>query len=148
VAGMIRQHGLGNGYGAMIASDWVLHAVRRMLDGPTPGHALGLVTLAVIGAATVAMLRMRIGGDGDAPLRMPASGSLPVTTAGLIAAPWLLSAFGLSEVLQFVGWTPDASHLGWVLVAAVAVLVPIWSFAVSRPAIVAPLALRTALAPP
>ncbi|HEX3474748.1 MAG TPA: hypothetical protein VHT91_06885 [Kofleriaceae bacterium] len=148
VAGVIRQHGLGNGYGAVIASDWALRAVHRILDGPTPGHALGLVTLAAIGAATVAMLRMRIGGDREAPLRVPASGSLPLATAGMIAAPWVLSAFGLGGVLQVLGWIPDPSHLGWVLVAAVAALVPLWSLAVSRPAIVAPLALRTALAPP
>jgi hypothetical protein len=41
-----------------------------------------------------------------------------------------------------------ALRSAWYLVAALVVLVPLWSFALSRPAIVAPLAAHTGLAPP
>jgi len=155
VAGMIRQHGLGNGYGAVIVSGWALTAVGRMLDAPSAGHTLGLVTLGAIACATVAMLRMRIG-DREAALRVPSSGVIPLRAAELGLWLWLL--IETRAVPGLGGWpsawpsswlSPQiALRSAWYLVAALVVLVPLWSFALSRPAIVAPLAAHTELAPP
>jgi hypothetical protein len=159
VAGMVRQHGLGNGYGALIASGWAIHAVREFLDGAgrgsgrwvvgaVGGYDLGLVTLAAIGCATVAMLRMRVGEAGEVPLRVPSSGHVPLVVAVTVAGFW-----GLARG-QPILWTSipcmmaNAVDAGWYLVASLVVLVPIGSFAGSRPAIVARLTGRGPPAPP
>jgi hypothetical protein len=153
VAGMIRQHGLGNGYGAVIASGWALTAVDRMPDAPNAGHVLGLVAFGAIACATIAMLRMRIGGDRDAPLRVPSSGLIPLRGAEAVLWLWLLVEIGveLGSGGLPVSWSlPPLGGPGsaWYLVGALVVLVPLCSFAFSRPAIVAALAARTVLAPP
>jgi hypothetical protein len=148
VAGMIRQHGLGNGYAALIISSWAITVVPGILEAPTAGHALGLVTLALIGAATVAMLRMRVGDDRELPLRVPASGSVPLATAGGVVA--LLGFFAQLGLVGggWVGWMMGVGHRAALLVGAIVVLVPLWSFAFSRPGVVARLVAQTALAPP
>jgi hypothetical protein len=148
VAGMIRQHGLGNGYGALIASGWVIDAVRPMLDGPTPGHALGLVTLAAIGAATVGLLRMRIGDDRQASLRVPASGTVPFTSAAVVGVLGVVALHGVSAVWWAGEFRPDPFGPGWGMVGWSVLLVPVWSFAFSRPAVLAPLAARAQILPP
>jgi len=171
VAGMIRQHGLGNGYGALIVSGWAITAAKQCLDGAAAGYVLGLVTLVAIGCATLAMLRMRIGGDDETPLRVPSSGLVPFTTAvsvsGLVSLArfglalmsgylvvsvsglWSIPRWGLIDITRVLAG-PRAGVLrgGWYLVGSLVVLVPIWSFAFSRPAITAPLAARGQLAPP
>jgi hypothetical protein len=148
VAGMIRQHGLGNGYGALIASAWVIDAVRPILDDPTPGHALGLVTLAAIGAATVGLLRMRIGDDRQAPLRVPASGTVPLSSAAVIVALGVVALHGVPAVWRAGYFRPDPFGTGWGAVAWSVLLVPVWSFVFARPAVLAPLAARAQIAPP
>lgn len=146
VAGLIRQHGLGNGYAALILSGWGFHLIERSAE-PTPGDALGLVTLVAIGAATVGLLRMRIGDDRDAALRVPSSGMIPLSTARGIAAAWSLVSLGLIGADSIEAFS-YAFHRPWVMIASTLVLAVVWSFAFSRPAIVAPFAARSPLAPP
>jgi hypothetical protein len=148
VAGMIRQHGLGNGYGALLVSTWAIQAIDHVVDQPGPGHALGLVALAAIGCATVALLRMRIGDDRQAPLRLPASGAVPLTSAGFVMVLGTFALHGLPAVWGHGGFLPDPFAPGWGMVGWSIVLVPVWSFAFSRPAIVAPLAATAQIAPP
>ncbi|HEY6174620.1 MAG TPA: hypothetical protein VIX73_09265, partial [Kofleriaceae bacterium] len=146
VAGLIRQHGLGNGYAAVILSAWAIPLVYRVFE-PTPDDALGLVTLVAIGAATMGLLRMRIAEDRAAALRVPSSGMIPLSTAHGIAAAWSLVTLGLVGADQ-IGAFRGAFHLPSVMIGSTAVLAVVWSFAFSRPAIVAPLAARSPLAPP
>lgn len=150
VAGMIRQHGLGNGYGALIVSSWAITVVHRVVDHPTAGHALGALTLVIIGGAAMALLRMRVGGGGQASLRMPASGSIPLVTASSVVSPrWLLAPLGvISGSGAAARWLDSVPHRTGLFAAGIVVLVPLWSFAFSRPGIVAPLAARAGLAPP
>lgn len=159
VAGMIRQHGLGNGYGALFLSGWVIVVAQQVLDdshagaqqlppGWNDGYQLGLATFAAIGCATVAMLRMRVGEDREAPLRVPSSGHVPLFTAVTVIGLWSLAReHVLSSTSVYVGTMANAIGAGWYLVGALVVLVPVWSFAFSRREIVAPLAARTQLAP-
>jgi hypothetical protein len=124
-----------------------------MLDAPSAGHTLGLVTLAAISCATIAMLRMRIGDDREAPLRVPSSGMIPFHSGESVVALWSLIRFGAAAAVGAsiaggggmiaLGWYRD-----WYLLGLLVVFVPLWSFAFSRPAIVAPLAAHTELAPP
>jgi hypothetical protein len=160
VAGMIRQHGLGNGYGALFVSGWVIVEAQQFLDDALAsahqlpadwiaGYQLGLVTLTVIGCATMAMLRMRISEDRAAPLRVPSSGHVPLFTAVTVIGLWSLAReHVLSSTSVYVGTMANAIGAGWYLVGSLIVLVPVWSFAFSRPAIVAPFAVRAQLAPP
>jgi preprotein translocase subunit SecY len=146
VAGMIRQHGLGNGYAAVILSGWAWALLQRVLLEPTAGDALGALTLVVIGVATVALLRMRIGDDREAPLRLPSSGLAPVTTARVAALLWALVALGL-----IVAGSREASTglvAAWLVIASTAVFSVLWSLLFSRPAIMAPIAARSRFAPP
>ena len=121
VAGMIRQHGLGNGYGAVIVSAWAIAAARRIVEAPVAGHALGLVTLAAISCATIAMLRMRIGDDREAPLRVPSSGMIPFHSGESVVALWSLIRFGAAAAIGgasiaggggmlALGWYRDCSR--------------------------------------
>ena len=146
VAGLIRQYGLGNGYAAVILSGWGLQLFWRIVE-PTPGDALGLVTLVAIGAATVGLLRMRIGDDRDAALRVPSSGIAPIATARAIAGGWSLVTLGLVGA-DGVGALGAAFHRPWVMIGSTLVLTVVWSFAFSRPAIVAAFVARSPLAPP
>ena len=98
LAGLIREHGLGNDYGALLVGGALLDVVRPVLDGPVSladlldgGHALGLAALAVIAALTAGAMRWRIAGDvviattddDRAPaLRLPASGVAPIGNGG------------------------------------------------------------------
>jgi SecY len=151
VAGMIRQHGLGNGYAALIISGWAITVVPGIVETPTAGHALGLLTLVMIGIVTVALLRMRVGGDREPPLRVPASGSAPLATVrGVLAQLSLLTQFVVvaGSSGAFVRWLDSLQHQPWLFAGTVVVLVPVWSFAFSRPGVVAPLAAQAALAPP
>jgi hypothetical protein len=147
VAGMIRQHGLGNGYGALLVSSWAITAVQRF-DPASAGHQLGLVAVVAIGCATIALLRMRTGDGREATLRVPTSGVVPFTTLGSLAALWAVVQFRLAAAT-----IPTSSIEVWLILGGYAVpifvvLVPLWSLVLSRPAIVAPLAARARLAPP
>jgi len=144
VAGVIRQHGLGNGYGALLVSAWLIRVVSAALDGPSAGHVLGVATVAAIGIATLAVLRMRVGGQREAQLRVPASALAP-----LLALPTLLALWSIVELgFPFGLLTGTIVGHPWLAAGAVVALVPIGSFAFSRPGIVAPLAAQTELAPP
>jgi hypothetical protein len=152
VAGMIRQHGLGNGYGAVIASGWAIAVTRQFLDGPFAGSQLRLAVIAAVGGATLVMLRMRIERAGEAVLRVPSSGQVPLLTVAFVAG--IRSLLRLGRFGQFVatGGTVGAASAvlggGWYLVGSLVVLVPLWSLAFSRPVSIAPLAAHAQLAPP
>jgi hypothetical protein len=146
VAGMIRQHGLGNGYAAVILSDWGLKLLRRISVEPTAGDALGLVTLVAIGVATVAVLRMRIGDDREVPLRVPSSGIVPLAVARSVLGLWWLATLGLTVIAR--AGLGSASQSLWLALGSILLLTPLCSLAFSRPAIVASAAVRGSLAPP
>lgn len=150
IAGLIRRYGLGNGYGVLIASSWAVTLVPRIVAHPTAGQALGGLTLVVSGRAAMALLRMRVGGGGEASLRVPASGSIPLVLASLVVPQlWgLVQRGGGSGAGAAAGWLDRGLPRIGLVAAGLVVLVPLWSFVSSRPAGVAPQALRAGLAPP
>jgi hypothetical protein len=149
VAGLIRRHGLGNGYGALIVSSWAIAVVPPIVGHPTAGHALGGLTLVIIGGVAMALLRMRVGGGGEASLRVPASGSIPLVIASsVVPRLWSFAQLGvISGSGVAARWVASVPRAG-LFVAGMAVLVPLWSFAFSRPGGIAPLAVRAGLSPP
>jgi len=76
---MIRQHGLGNGFGALIISSWAIAVAADLLPADH-GPRARPPDAAVIGVATVALLRMRSPTSAKLALRVPTSGSVPLAT--------------------------------------------------------------------
>jgi len=149
IAGLIREHGLGNGYAALVTSQSVF-VWMGAVDGdavPLPdAFALGLVA-----AMTACVLRWRIAGGAREPaLRVPSSGLLVLSSLGGIgAALTALASMGLVWALSgVVNWCVELQHQGWVMVVCVGASSLIWSWLLSRPAVVARVALQAGMDPP
>lgn len=152
VAALIREHGLGNGYGALIAGGWLVHVGGVAFDGP-PIHAelvIGAVTGLAIAVPLAVTARWRIARLGEAPLRVPASGLAPLGEAGGLAIIiTVLARFPLSDVtVSLYDWTMAARAHQWLLIALVALFTLLWSFAFARPAVTRRLADRVGLTAP
>jgi hypothetical protein len=152
VAKLIRHHGLGNGFGMLLASAWIIHIAWPWLKleaFASSYHVLGLATLLVVALPIAVALRWRVGAVGEATLRIPTSGISPVSDAGgLVVLLGLLATLplpdvmlNLVEVIQYLG-----SHL-WLVVGLLVAVTVLWSLAFARPRVTATLATRTGLAP-
>jgi preprotein translocase subunit SecD len=158
IAGMIRAHGLGNGYGVLFCSAALLKFIAPMIDEPMAipyifdrGMALGLVTLAAIVIATAHMLRWRIGGgEREAELRIPSSGVAPLSDGGgLVFVILTLSGLGLGVALwDVMVWVTELRARIWLVLVLVAMFVPIWAWLFSRPSLVERVAMPAGLLPP
>jgi hypothetical protein len=150
VAGMIREHGLGNGYGVVITTSAVLAIAHRVLDGGAPVNAaLGLALVIVLAAITTAVLRWRVGEPGAAELVVPSSGIAPLSDAGgLVVIVATLSAFGLGPLFgPLIDGVAKLAEHPWGLLVIVAVIAPVWSWVFARPALGAATATRARLSP-
>ncbi len=166
LAGVIREHGLGNGYGAILVGGALIEvpALLGVGDGPRAfgrTQVLGLVALAAIAALTAAALRWRIGdpagddarderGPRMPPLRVPASGIAPLSDAGGLATLLgLLAAFGLGEALFEPSLRlAELRAERWIPLVLVAALAPAWAYLLARPSLVERAARAAGLAPP
>lgn len=152
VAAVIREHGLGNGYGALLAAGWLIGVVKTWLAGPALDGdvVVGGVTVLAIAIPVALVARWRIARLGEAPVRLPASGITPLAeVGGLAVLVALLSKFPLEDVtLQLHEWSLAARTHEWLLIALLAVMTIVWSFAFARPAVTRKLAERTGLVAP
>jgi hypothetical protein len=164
LAGLIREHGLGNGYGALIVGGALVDLARPRLEGPGSladlldgGHALGLAALAVIVSLTAASLRWRIAdegttdGDPRAPaLRVPASGVAVLGDGGGFAFLLvLLAGVGLGPLLvDPMQWMIELEANRWIPIGLVVVLAVAYAWLFARPSLLAPVAARAGLPPP
>ena len=149
VAGVVREHGLGNGYAALVVAGWGILVAGRALDGElTAGHALGLAACVVVAVGTACVVRWRIGAAREVTLRVPTSGLSPITSAGgFVQVISMLWVFGMStDVLS--GWVVELHAREWLTIGLVAGLVPVWSWIFARPKLVAGVAVRAGLVPP
>lgn len=152
VAALIREHGLGNGYGALIAGGWLLNVGQAWLDGPPIQAELviaGVTGLAIAVPLAVAA-RWRIARLGEAPIRVPASGLAPLgEVGGLVIILAVLARFPLSDLtLSLYDWTMAARANRWLLIALVAAFTLLWSLAFARPAVTRRLAARVGITAP
>jgi hypothetical protein len=152
VAKLIRHHGLGNGYGVLLASSWLIHGgwpwVKLMPLGSSE-HVIGGVTLLVVAIPIAMALRWRVGAVGEAALRVPTSGVSPISDAGgLVVLVGLLTTLPLPGVTEnaLEGISYIGRHLSVVIALLLAVTV-IWSWAFARPRVTASLATRVGLSP-
>jgi hypothetical protein len=148
VAGLIREHGLGNGYGALVTSQSLLiwcGAADQAIPLPD-AFALGLVAV-----MTACVLRWRVaGGDREPALRVPSSGLEVLSSLGGIGlAVTSLASMGLVWALSgAAAWCVELQHNRWVTLGCVCVSSLVWSWLLARPAVVARVALQAGMDPP
>ncbi|MDQ3335582.1 MAG: hypothetical protein M4D80_10485 [Myxococcota bacterium] len=142
IAGLIREHGLGNGYAVLMTTSFLFEVAQPyLIDGPENAHhyvskgtLLGLVGALCIAVATRAMLRWRV-----EQLRLPTSGITPVNDmGGILMAVVLLTSLGLGDAFAEVTYRLTAIRASdiWSLVILV-VSVPLWAWLFARPQIAA-----------
>jgi hypothetical protein len=140
LAGVIREHGLGNGYAVLMTTSFVLAIIEPyIVEGPenfyhfvTKSTLLGILGAVCIAVATRALLRWRV-----EQLRMPTSGLAPIMDTSAIVVMFVaLSALGLGEPLYGVMERIGAirGSLVWTLVMLV-VSLPVWAWLFARPAL-------------
>lgn len=137
VAAVIRRWGVGNGYGALLASGWLI-VLARGLVANVPGASIAMLLAEVVAIAVPVafVLRWRVYAAGETPLRVPTSGVLPVAQAGGVAM--LLGALGayldLGRVqialLDMLAYLRSHAVIGLAIAAA---LVIAWSAAFAWP---------------
>jgi hypothetical protein len=147
VAGMIREHGLGNGYGALLVAAPVMLFLSRIDDDPDLiVHGYGtLAAVVVIALATACVLRWRIGGTDRQPeLRVPTSGfagASPLGGIGYLVAVIIGLPLGIAWP-DLVVRLFNLQSSTWVTYASFVVFVPVWSWIFARPAVIARVALQ------
>jgi hypothetical protein len=132
VAAVVRRYGLGNGYGALIAGGTLAIFVRSEVANFSP---VAIALILMIAIPTAIVLRWRVYGAGESPLRVPSSGIVAAAQAGgLVVA---LSAFDFAGVERRWPALFDAIELvrthAWMTFALAAVLVIAWSAAFAWP---------------
>ena len=143
-AGMIREHGLGNGYGVLFVSGSVIELLRSYVADPGDIPELfkrdvpGLIAVVVIGAVTAATLRWRIGHGREPALRVPSSGVSPLgDSQALTYLIILASLLGLGADLSIAMMrVTELQSRPYVIFGLAIVTVPIWSWLFARPKLV------------
>ena len=149
IAGLIREHGLGNGYGALVTSQ-ALFTWCGAIDG-YPAPLPDAFSLGLVAAMTACVLRWRVaGGDREPALRVPSSGLEVLSSLGGIGvAVTSLASMGLVWALSgAVAWCVELQHNRWVTLGCVCVSSLVWSWLLARPAVVARVALQAGMDPP
>jgi hypothetical protein len=82
IAAVIRNHGLGNGYAALVAGGWFIMIARYASLLPLVTLAAFVLQILALVVPVMVVLRWRVYGAGEGALRVPTSGMLPVAHAG------------------------------------------------------------------
>ena len=149
IAGLVREHGLGNGYGALVASQSLF-----VWLGAADGNSVSLLdafALGLVAVVTACVLRWRIaGGDREPALRVPSSGLAVLSALGGIGmAVTSVASMGLVWALSgVVAWFVELQGHPWVALVSVCASSLVWSWLLARPAVVARVALQAGMDPP
>jgi hypothetical protein len=155
IAGIITEHGLGNGYAALLLGGFVIDVLdpyfAQGIDGFTHHLAagwhplvLGLIAALAIGLATRALLRRQVG-----ELALPPSGIAPfgdsASVIGLLLMLYALVATDPFKAQELVGrfYSSFSIHTTIILGS-----IPIWAWLFARPSIVTHVAARAGLEAP
>ncbi len=138
IAGVISEHGLGNGYGVMMAAAIALELIPNtdVVNPFTAQFALGVVAFGTIVTAACFVLRWRVGEGKQPALRVPSSGLSPLADSGaFISLVFSLTGLAANATLfDLLIWS-NALH-GWkVKLALVALTVPVWAWIFARPSV-------------
>ncbi len=150
VAGMIREHGLGNGYAALLASGVVMELVdpEKLSYWASRSGVVALVGVLTLAVATRAVLRWRIaGGEREPALRMPTCGATPLvdSVAMIVVVLTLVSLAAGTELFEAMDLMRRLSaNLAFGIVVLLATI-PVWAWLFARPALVDRVALQAGL---
>ncbi len=151
VAGVISEHGLGNGYGVLAVSATVLDILPDLdfVNPFTAQYALGLVIFAAIVTAAMFVLRWRVTEARQPALRLPTSGLSPLADSGAFIA-LLFSLTGVASSTLWFDLMVKAQVLNeWkVRVAIVVISLPIWAWIFARPSVIERVARQSGLERP
>ncbi|HEY5928269.1 MAG TPA: hypothetical protein VIV11_41560, partial [Kofleriaceae bacterium] len=153
VASLIREHGLGNGFGALLASGFLLGVLDRWdrLEGLIDGDfVVGGMTFLAIAIPIAIVMRWRVARLGEAPLRLPTSGGAPLgELGGVVFLIALLAKLPFEELtFRLYDWSITAREHHSILIAAIVLLTLLWSWAFARPNVTRKLAERIGLIAP
>jgi hypothetical protein len=142
-AELIRWRGLGNGYGALLATGWLFSlwdsvfpvaSSQYVASGDRP---IQIVATLVIGIVFFVALRWRVVQRGEVSVRFPSSSFAPLAYMGGIAALIGLIAQSQLPIEEFlfkaVTWLQRVNATTMSQLSFVAALAIIWSFAFGRP---------------
>ena len=152
LAGVASEHGLGNGYSTILATDILIgigRDLRFVVDGGVgaevaPGLSggamliLGTLTAAATTALVIWLVSRRFAvpavADTDAPkIATPVAGIVPLTwlyvASGVLAT---LTALGIELPYEWIAWMSTMS--AWPLIGIAAALTPALGWLLSRPA--------------
>ncbi|HTL38795.1 MAG TPA: hypothetical protein VL326_36945 [Kofleriaceae bacterium] len=142
-AELIRWRGLGNGYGALLATGWLfslwdsvfpMSTKQWVASGDRP---MQIVATVVIAAVFFVALRWRVRQPGEVSLRFPSSSFAPLAYGGGIAA--LIGLVAQSQLpiqkylFEMATWLTHLNATTLSQLSLVAALSIIWSFAFARP---------------
>lgn len=139
IAGLIREHGLGNGYAAILATGYLFELAapytREGIDNVhqfvTAETLVGLAGGIAIAVATRALLRWRV-----ETLRLPTCGVMPLgDSQAIVMLLVMLASLGLSgfeaTLERYAALTANTVAHAAILFASV----PIWSWLFARPSV-------------
>ena len=151
VAGLISEHGLGNGYGVLAVTAVVLDIIPDLdfVDPFTAEYALGLVVFAAIVTAATFVLRWRVTEARQPALRLPTSGMSPLADSGAFIG-LMFSITGVASSTLMFDLMIKAQVLSdeKVRFAIVVISLPIWAWIFARPSVVERVALQSGLERP
>ncbi|HUS32113.1 MAG TPA: hypothetical protein VMZ53_26620 [Kofleriaceae bacterium] len=136
-AEVIRWRGLGNGYGALLATGFIGSLIPDDF-GPQIAHddrIVQLLGIAIIAIVFFVGLRWRVSQRGEHSIRFPSSSFAPLAYAGgAVALIGLASQFPVEEFLfKALTWMQRVDSSAMAQLSLVAALAIIWSFAFGRP---------------
>lgn len=138
IAGVISEHGLGNGYGVVLASAILLDLIPDLDIVELDAHlALGFVAFTAMVIASMAVLRWRVAAGREPALRIPTSGISPLADSGaFVSLVFALTGLAANATLfDLVLWSQKLSE-GKVRLALIAITVPVWAWIFARPSLV------------
>lgn len=134
LASVITRKGLGNGYAVLIAASWLLRVVDPLDELDAAHVVLAVATIACVAVVVLGALRWRVRGLASATIPVPATGLLPLSSGGGIAAlVALLASLGAIDLPYHAASWLDRLQLVTIGGAAVLVTCVAWSFAFARP---------------
>jgi hypothetical protein len=136
----------------LFASGILIELVREFFDGVVSDGDLVIAgaTYLAIGIPVATVLRWRIARLGEAAVRVPTSGIAPLgEVGGLVALIALVSQFASGDfTMKLYEWTLAVREHRGLLIALLAAMTLLWSFAFARPAVTRKLAERVGLVAP
>ena len=135
IATIIRNWGLGNGYGALIAGGWAVLVVKGFFHLPDARMALLLFQCLALAVPVACVLRWRVYSAGERTLRVPTSGIVPLAQAGGLVLVFVMLAWVSQNAFLSDTWFAIErlqSHQTLVYVVGAA-LVVVWSAAFAWP---------------